>query len=167
MDQISISIEEVKTKIKLAFINVQFPGDENLLRSDSQDESEIEDFVNKDWQKWQDIPLEIIDYNNSSLCFFSPLALRFFLPAYLTYGLDHFESNTLVFTIYKLIKPDELKLKEFFFSWVNQLSFDQRFAITLFLKYIKEQYDQIQCLPNEAEEALQSYWDKVETTTKT
>jgi hypothetical protein len=42
MDQISISIEEVKTKIKLAFINVQFPGDENLLRSDSQDESEIE-----------------------------------------------------------------------------------------------------------------------------
>jgi len=90
MDQISISIEEVKTKIKLAFINVQFPGDENLLRSDSQDESEIEDFVNKDWQKWQDIPLEIIDYNNSSLCFFSPLALRFFFTSLFNIWLRSF-----------------------------------------------------------------------------
>jgi hypothetical protein len=167
MDKILISIEEVKTKIKSAFINVQFPGDEYLLHPDSQDESEIEEFTGKNWAKWQDIPPETIDYNNGGLCFLSPLAVRFFLPAYLMYSLDHFESNTLLFTIYSLIKSDEPRLEKFFLSRINELSLEQRSAITLFLKYIKEQYDQMQCFPNEAEEALQSYWDKVETTPKT
>jgi GH15 family glucan-1,4-alpha-glucosidase len=162
MHQPLISIEEVKTKITSAFSNVQFPGDQFLLRLDSQDESEIEDFIDKNWRRWQNIPQEIIDYNNSSLCFLSPLALRFFLPAYLMYGLDYPDSNTLVFTIYKLIPPDDPKLREFFSSWVNQLTEEEKAAIALFLRYIKEQYDQMQFTPNDAEEALQGYWNNCE-----
>ena len=68
------------------------------------------------------------------------------------------------FTIYSLIRGDESYQKEFFFSWVNQLTFEQKNAIILFLKYVK----QMKLLTsNDAEEALQSYWDKVESATKT
>lgn len=167
MNDRSINLEEVKKNIEFAFANVQFPGDEYLLDSTCQDESEIEDFKGRNWQRWQDIPPEIIDYNYSSLPFLTPIALLFFLPAYMIYGLENFDSNVLEFTVYKLIPPvnvngQELKLKELFLSWVIQLTSDQQRAITLFLEYVKEQYEQLHCTSNDANEALQSYWNNYE-----
>ncbi|MFM6348518.1 MAG: DUF6714 family protein [Dolichospermum sp.] len=163
MKSLQINSKEVKKRINSAFANIQLPSDEYLLHPACQDESEIEDFKGRHWQKWQDIPQEIIDYNYSSLSFLSPSALRFFLPAYMIYGLDNPNSNVLEFTVYKLIAPNDfndLELRQIFFDWVSQLSSEQKTAITLFLKYIKQQYEQEeQYISNDANEALQNYWE--------
>jgi hypothetical protein len=162
MNNSTINVKEVKQGINSAFANVQFPGDEYLLNCASKDESEVKIFKGKNWQKWQDIPQKVIDYNYDSLPFLSPLALHFFLPAYMTYGLNNLSSNVLEFTIYKLIppnNPNDLELRELFFFWVAKLTDEQKAAITLFLKYVKEQYEQLQSLSNDADEALQSYWE--------
>ncbi|MFM5995246.1 MAG: DUF6714 family protein [Dolichospermum sp.] len=159
MNHLSIKIENLKEKIESAFSKVPLPHDEYLLSPACQDESDIEDFKGKNWKRWQDIPEQVIDCNYSSLPFLSPSALCFFLPAYLMYGLNHMNSSVLEFTIYKLIAPNNSKdkeLSELFISWTTQLTFDQKIAVTLFLTYIKENFEY---LSNDANEALESYWN--------
>jgi hypothetical protein len=146
----------VKEKIKSAFANVHFPDDDSLLSPDSKDEEEIKDFKGKNWQNWEDVPKDIIDYNHSSLPFFSPSALIFLMPAYMMAGLNDTTTNTLLFTLFALTpnqNSGEPNPTEYFLSWTTQLTPDQRTSIVLFLEYIQEQIN-----PEFASKALQSYW---------
>jgi len=95
------------------------------------------------------------------LCFLSPEAYPFFLPAYMIYGLeDPPDSNVLMFTVLDLIAPapSDPGLKEYFLSQIAKLTREQKKAITSFLEYVKEQHEDY--LLDEADEALQSYWKK-------
>ncbi|MBD1913348.1 MULTISPECIES: DUF6714 family protein [unclassified Leptolyngbya] len=75
------------TKIKQAFANVNYPGDENLTHSTYGDEPAalVTEFCGKtDWQK---LDAKFLDQApdgwGSALSFFSNDALRFYLPAYM------------------------------------------------------------------------------------
>ena len=106
MSNVKATIEDVKKEIEDAFENVKYPGDEHLLHPRSYDSSEVEDFQGKHWKSWKELPREIINSNHSTLCFLSPEAYPFFLPAYMIYGLeDPPDSNVLMFTVYNLTAP--------------------------------------------------------------
>jgi hypothetical protein len=144
-----MDLSAAQAVLKTAFEGVQFPGDENLLRVDCQDDSEIRDFVAKGWHSWQEIPQVIIERNYGSLPFFSPSALIFLLPAYMSAGLDDLSSNAATFTVYRL-RPFEDR--EHFLEWTALLTPAQKKSIALFLQCaIAQGLDG-------ATAALDSYW---------
>ena len=155
------SKKKVREIIEIAFANIQFPGDENLLHPACQDSTEIESLKGHNWRYWQDIPGNVIDYHYDSLPFLSPEAFQFFLPAYMTYGLENINSNVLIFTIYSLIAPsnsNDPEMMELFLSWVTQLTPEQKDSIFFFLNYIQQESSQVEDGLNDAGQALEGYW---------
>jgi hypothetical protein len=144
-----IDLKSAKGSLEIAFAGVQFPGDTNLLRPDSQDDSDIKDFMGKGWHSWKDVPPEMVEYNHCSLPFFSPAALVFFLPAYMSAGLEDLSGNTATFTVYRL-RPSEDQ--EHFLKWTALLTPAQKNSIALFLQYASSHS------LDGASTALESYW---------
>ena len=68
-------------------------------------------------KRWIDVPQEVIDYNNTSLPLFTPLAHRCYLPAYLLRTLEpegERWGTTVDFVIYDLSPADAERWKEKF-----------------------------------------------------
>jgi hypothetical protein len=84
--------DELKRRIRVAFADVPYPGDDRLRGSDEGAEPyRLEDeFRGRD--DWQDIDARFLDDApsglGSALSFFSHEALRFYLPAYLLADID-------------------------------------------------------------------------------
>jgi len=95
-------ISSLKIKIIDAFSDVEFPGNDKILHMQSHDDSEILDFCGL--VDWQSIPDGIIERNNDSLAFFSPEAYQFYIPRFIIYVLDNYDSAEIVVdnTIYSL-----------------------------------------------------------------
>ncbi len=164
MSNVKATIEEVKKEIEDAFENVKYPGDEHLLHPQSYEESEVEDFQGKHWKSWKELPKETIDYNRSTLCFLSPEAYPFFLPAYMIHGLENPDSDMLTSTVYNLTVPDpsDPGQREYVLSQMSKFTSEQKKAITSFLECVKEQDDEYDEYDREdADKALQSYWKKM------
>jgi hypothetical protein len=156
-----IDVDSVRERIESAFADVRFPKDKLLLHPRSQDEYEIRDFKGKNWQKWQDVPKEIIDYNHCSLPFFSSSALIFLLPAYMMVSLDDLTTNTFLFTLFALMpnqNSGEPNPTKYFLDWADRLTPEQKAAITLFLEYVEQEEEEPDSESNFALQALQSYW---------
>jgi hypothetical protein len=156
-----IDVDLVRERIESAFVNVRFPDDKFLFRAGSEDEEELKDFKGNNWRKWQDVPKEIIDYNHCSLPFFSSSALIFLLPAYMMVSLDDLTTNTLLFTLFALIpnqNSGDPNPSKYFLNWANQLTPEQKTAITLFLEYVEQEEEEPDSKSNFALQALQSYW---------
>ena len=85
-------MEPLKQQITAAFAGTAYPGDENLRNSDEGEEPYLLEAEFKGLDDWTRIPAEFIDQAPdgyaSALSFFSPEALRFYLPAYLIADLD-------------------------------------------------------------------------------
>ena len=79
---------QVISKIRTAFSDYQYLGDEYLLGSSEGSEpyDEIKSFIGQ--QDWTLLPSELLDAHSGSLNFFSEAGLRFFLPAYLIADLN-------------------------------------------------------------------------------
>ena len=128
----------VMRAIEMAFADNPYPADKGLLHPQCMDDEDIRDFYGR--TTWLNIPGEVIDRNNASLCFFSPEAYRFYLPAYLIWALRNFDSSdsfTVDSTIYSLT-PGEGDLRRFSLSKFALLDVDQRRAVLDFLKYLAE-----------------------------
>ena len=70
---------------------------------------------------WKQLPAALIEANFDKLPLLSGMAFHYFLPAYLTYSLSHFDHESLVtqFTIYALAPAkDESKFKDW---WEDRL----------------------------------------------
>jgi hypothetical protein len=161
MNHMAASVNSVKEKIESAFVDVQFPADNSILRPDSKDEEEIKDFKGRNWKTWKDIPKDVIDYNHSSLPFFSSSALIFLLPAYMMVGLDDPTTNTLLFTVLALMANQNhggIEPTEYFLSWANKLTHDQKSSVVLFLEYVVKTDESNSEV---AAKVLQSYWNDV------
>jgi len=84
--------EAVKSQIRHAFANVQFPGDWCLRGSDEGEEPFLLEQEFKGKTDWQSLEPALIDRApggfGSALSFFSDEAFRFYLPAYLIADVD-------------------------------------------------------------------------------
>ncbi len=84
--------ETVKSQIRDAFANVEFPGDWCLRGSDEGEEPRLLEQEFKGKSDWRSLDPSFIDRApdgyGSALSFFSDEAFRFYLPAYLIADLD-------------------------------------------------------------------------------
>jgi hypothetical protein len=151
----------LKEKIVSAFKEVIYPG-EDLGSPDI----EIEDFLEKDWISWQDIPKEIIDRNIDELSFFSPKGYQFVLPAYMTFSLDDMHETLLVdytvssLTRFLLYRETENYAYHIFMNRVLIFTTEQIKSIICFLKFAETEIFIEH--PNQATEALNRYWSKID-----
>jgi hypothetical protein len=85
-------MEKLKQQIAAAFAQVEYPGDDNLRNSDEGEEPYLLEAEFKGQDDWTRLSPEFIDGAPdgyaSALSFFSPAALRFYLPAYLIADLN-------------------------------------------------------------------------------
>lgn len=79
---------DIALDVEIAFNNVPYPGDDNLIAFTGHWESPdvLEAFRGK---HWRDISLDVLFTHRLSLSLFSPKAFLFNLPAYLIAALLH------------------------------------------------------------------------------
>ena len=164
--------EAVKSQIRKAFANVEFPGDRFLRGSDEGAEPfRLEqEFQGK--TDWRSLNPEFIDRApgglGSALCFFSDEAFRFYLPAYLIADIDgRLAMHDPVFHLTHGLTDDGRgeRVNPRFYgerTWFDEKVYkfavfdrEQASAIVSYLK-LKRETDEFQ--RDAIDQALASYW---------
>ena len=165
--------------IKSAFKNVEYPGDDRIVTErDNQESFDIEsDFKGK---SWEELDFDILASHQDSLPLLTPEAFAFYIPAYMLISLRYYEKADILvdFTLYSLIpnylfrqhvrtrfneeiigvEQDKLSgVDGFFQERFCQFNQEQKKAISLFIKYIKDKDDQ-SCVVNLNEVII--IWEK-------
>ncbi len=97
-------IKQLQAEIYHVFGETSYPKNEVLIEHLCDECVGLhQDFAEK---KWNEVNEEIIEKNYDNLPLFSPEAFHYFLPAYLLYTLENFESDVAEFTLYS-IAPDK------------------------------------------------------------
>lgn len=137
MNALEERISNLKSEIEKAFADTKYPGDNNLLYQEGyRDDSDILSFYgHTDWKK---VPDKVLEYENAALCFFSPEAYQFYIPRFLIYVLENYDSEEIVVdnTLYSLI-PENDDLRDFVISKFSKLTYQQKFVIVSFLNLLK------------------------------
>ncbi len=148
-------IDEVIAKIETAFAEVEHPGDDHLLHDECLDDSDIEDFYGG--VGWRDVPSKMIDKNSASLCFFSPEAFQYYLPAYMIWVLQNYTTDSItISTTISSLNAEPGDLRRFVLSKLSLLTKPQRMAIIAFLEFLRDHLHDADA--EEAEDALNSWW---------
>lgn len=159
-----------------------YPGDEKIgLREPGWDWYEgekVNAFLRG--KHWQDISLDLIlsfePSSSSLLCFLSMEGFLYYLPGFLKATLDmkrildlrNLFADTLVFL---LTNPESFppdipvtpELQEHFTTLISSLTPKEKLVIVHVLEFLAAEYDKYPGVtpPNEAQEALDSYWGKL------
>jgi hypothetical protein len=149
-------LERLKSKIKQAFAEAEYPGDDQILYDRDhclECQQVAADFQG---QSWPQMPFKILRFNRESFgSQFTPEGFRFYLPAYLLAALE--DGDVLEYTLFSLLpldKPDSVA------RWrekVQGLSAEQRHIVREFLDYIKEERP-AHFLPDYPNSKLTLYW---------
>ena len=152
--------DEVLGRIHSAFLDVKRPKDEELQwHADSPDEIWIESFVGDNEMNWWDVSPEKIEYECQALTALSFKAYAYYLPAYMTWVLNNYEtsdSNTVDCVLYDLNLLGATEERD---RRAQSLSVDQSKAVLEFLKFMSELRSGV-VDSKAAKLAIQSYWEK-------
>jgi len=130
---------------------------------DYADDNEVKKQRAKDretWDRWQDIPDEIISKYYSVLCFVDPQGMKFLLPAYMRFALKRYDidaSASIDSTIYALDRG-----LESFKGDPEILSENQKSTIAKFLKYLVLEAGDNFVDSLVASRAYEQHWSKYE-----
>lgn len=144
--------ERVTTEVLIAFSVLAYPGDANLVGGESDEYVELRQELKG--LRWQDVPDSLIRRETSCLSFLSPLAFRYYLPAYLMYSVRNIENpdsgcmNTLASL--RVAGPCPARIRRF-----TKL---QRIAVKHFIEFFRDSAPED---AEEAEEVFSSYWCRV------
>src|ERR1700687_3467403 len=76
--------EHLAARVKTAFSDIPYPGDDRLMldlyQGDWEADLAAEAFAG---QHWTTVPLKLLGFHQESLHYFTPEAFRYYLPAYL------------------------------------------------------------------------------------
>ncbi len=100
-------------KIRKAFGNLEYPGDENIVYDNSSDYDElVETAQSFRGIHWTEASLETLKTNFERIPFFSDEATRFYLPAYMIATLLHFdEVGSLAWNTVRSLTPYEDRIE--------------------------------------------------------
>ena len=149
--------DQVARLVSDAFADVPAPAETEIAHCE-QCELWVERFLVGLPSDWRQIAAADIAHESSALTAVTPSALRFLLPAYLVWHLDHYEhspSNTVDHLIYQLTRGD--CTDPHIADGYDSLSPSQVRAVAAFLEYVAGlQHDPT--LAADAHRALASYW---------
>jgi hypothetical protein len=123
----------------------------------------IESFLDDTETDWSKISPEKIEMESSALTVFSPVAFRYYLPAYMTWVLRHYSlshSNTVDHVLYDLDMTEKSKDSRRMQIWEERfatLSNAQRKAVLAFLEFMSTIPDN-RVDSKAARRAIDSYW---------
>jgi len=81
---------------------------------------------------FESIPRNVLEYHSDSLPLLGPAGLRYYLPAYLLYALDHPASDIMMFTVFHLTPKNEAQ--GYFEERFGLFSEAQKQAVAAFLE---------------------------------
>jgi hypothetical protein len=124
----------LKSVIRTAFADAEYPGDDNIGKTASYAGDGEE--LNHDLRgfHWLEVPRPLLAYHAWDLPFFTLEGLRFYLPTYLLAALDQFGdvTDTVIYQVTNAeVVADVEKNRTFTPSQIN--------AICLFLEYVREE----------------------------
>jgi hypothetical protein len=135
-------MSKIKNTIIQAFDNVSYPKNITLYVAQAHDNYEYDedkkykknDFVGK----WQDIPISHIEDCCCALSHLEPDGVRFYLPAFMLWVLDNYESQTedisyATFSAFLTFKNKDLE--NFHNEQFSLFNKEQKYACAIFLKY--------------------------------
>ena len=150
--------------IREAFSGVHCPKVQDLLRDSNVDPLWAEAFLNETETDWLQIDPTKIEKECSALTVLSPSAFRFYLPAYMLWDLNNFQtskSNTVDHVIYDLDltgrKPKSRQLME---NQFRVLSKHQSKAVLAFLEFMSQKSLDEFVDTSVARRAIDSYWHR-------
>ena len=84
-----MEIESLKKEINDAFERSVYPGDQNIAINKKDLEYEhLKDFIGVNWHQ---ISVDfIVPKHTSSLCFMTPLAFCYYMPAYMSISVENY-----------------------------------------------------------------------------
>ena len=157
----------LKERIRAAFADASYPGDDNIAAGSSFEAQDVQEFFKG--KHWEEITLHSLrhDYQgdpSACLNMMTPEAFRYYLPTYLFIAIDgQPESDVLPeFTVYALTPSEERKghSHNWFMQRVSVFNQAQRAAIKAFLESQPSLYEgkrDYGCAPTE--EAIQFWSD--------
>jgi hypothetical protein len=153
-------------EIGRAFAHVKYPGDDKLVSPGTRSYcEEVLSFVGI--VDWKHVPDSIIIEEGAALSFFSPEALRFFLPAFMLWVLGNFDKSRAFVvdrTIYTFVPSD--RYPEITRNKIRQLTealtTEQRAAVLSFLRIMERQSGRVDTEAATKALALMSEIEKAE-----
>lgn len=145
-------------QIEAAFVDVTYPGDEQMLHPDCFDDMDIAAFYGS--TSWPDIPAKTIALEYAALSFVSAAGFQFLIPAYMIWTLRNINADrmTVESTLWSLdIEMSNGRFRDFRLSKCALLTAEQRAAIKAFLTVLLDH----RYLAGDAKTALDGYWDSV------
>jgi hypothetical protein len=130
----------IRQRIEAAFADAQPPDERNITVCNCVECNEIA--ATFQGKHWNEIPLDLLRYNSEAMCFFTPEAYRYYLPAYMMASLqDYIAADTITeFIVYGLIAPAEASRVQVYRQKMEGFTSLQRNAIESFLQFLKAQY---------------------------
>jgi hypothetical protein len=150
-------------QIRVAFIDVGRDGGVSLHEADVIDDygSMKERVAARKLDTdcvWRDVPESDIERYFWILSFLDPIGFRYYMPAYMTWTLKHYEHSGSISvdrTIYALDFSDDLR--EFAMERYTLMNQEQSEAICAFLRFMEECMSEDSDF-NVAHQALERYW---------
>jgi hypothetical protein len=135
--------DAVRARIEAAFSFLDYPGDDRIVPDESDPESrEVADSFRG--KRWKDMPLQLIRQHSQSLPLFTPLAFRYYLPAFMCALVDsYYDADILRDTVLFNLTPPPKRVGpdwDFFWARANQFRVKEIDAICSFLE-LMDQYD--------------------------
>jgi hypothetical protein len=151
--------DEIKREIRNAFAGVQLGNGIGLWQAQAIDDYESQEVQQEkraadEKEKWDAIPVDVLNRCESSLCFFDADGMRFHLPAFLIAEIDGAANCGPLFHL--------TELSDYAISKFNSLTEHQRNAVKLFLYWCLEQ-ERYDFERSGIERALREYWEKPES----
>lgn len=117
-------IENLKSKIFESYAGTKQPAKDDIVSHNCEQCQEMrKDFAGI---KWQEVNDELLERNYDKIPLFSPQAFVYYLPAFLVYTLNNFDSHSVIgeFTIYALTPDKKWNQDEESLSyWTEKFSF--------------------------------------------
>jgi Family of unknown function (DUF6714) len=113
-------------------------------------------------RRWEDVPDQLIEENDSVLCFVDPKGFRYYLPAYMVWSLRNYETSegfSHNHPIFSLSLSQSGSMRQWDLERFEVFNDEQARAICKFLRFMAQQDQDIVCV-DKALEALDAYWGK-------
>jgi hypothetical protein len=89
--------EELLKTIFDGFLNLVYPGDENIVSNNSEEHLECAEIKKLlKGRKWNEIPFEIMDKLHSSIFFLSNEGYRYYLPAFMFFSISDYSRANVI-----------------------------------------------------------------------